>query len=212
MEIRTESGEIIKPGDLFIPDVSESGSVLKRYEPFIIPEAYLSKLTKPYDGLPIPQYVSADGTLTLVNTIDKNTTLTDLSQLKYTYQLFDDDGELTGSAISVTDADHMPTDAADYQITITSNEYSRLPGFSNSYWGHRQYAMSSISCVPSDTTVSAAWKQGYEINHSTEPVLISPLTLQAAPSATALRPVPHANLPQEQSRWTWKGLVRSACR
>lgn len=172
MEIKTESGDIIKPGDLFIPDVSGSGSILKRYEPFVIPEAYLTKLTKPYDGLPIPQYASTDGVLTLVHTIDGNTALTDLSQLKYTYQLFDDDGELTGSATSVTDAAHMPIDAADYQIAITSNEYSRLPGFSNSYWGHRQYVTSSISRVPSDTAVSAAWKQGHEINHSTSPVLV----------------------------------------
>lgn len=37
MEIKTESGEIIKPGDLFIPDVSGSGSILKRYEPVCHP-------------------------------------------------------------------------------------------------------------------------------------------------------------------------------
>lgn len=163
MDIVTSDGKIITPEPMYIPSVSESGSVLKRYDLFNIPSAYTEKLTKNYDGLPLPRFDSAYGSLTLINTLGSSTAITDVAGIAYTSQRYDDETEeLEGEADTVSNAAGMPTDSGRYQLSMTSKQYANMTGFKEAFWGHRMYLDAQIVPVPSITHVHSTWEAAAE--------------------------------------------------
>ena len=147
------------PADLYIPSASADGSSkLKRYINFELPKTWREEnWYKDYNGLPFPIYDFA--TQPAIETSENPPKLLDTNTgVAYKYQYCDEKGSTVGEEI-VVDASHpMPTDASKFTITMTSEQYSKQPGFMESYWGHRAYGDAEIRKVPSRIpTLKARW-------------------------------------------------------
>ncbi len=164
----------ITPLPLFRPPGTATDGKLRRYENFVLPDSYLDRLTKYYDGEPFDTYaISKDKPLPTLEEIGKDPAtgkplyreLTDGDAVTYKYQLFDkrpDGGaEPVPAGPEVDTGGDMPRDAGVMKFTMTSTEYSNTDGFKESYWGHRATGWCEIKPTTSKVAgVRAAWEDG----------------------------------------------------
>ena len=163
----------VTPLPLFRPPGTGSDSKLRRYADFNLPEEYLAKLKKYYDGEPFTTYAISDEnplpTLEEIGTEADGTPiyreLTDPSTVTYKYQLYDKrDGTPLGPEVSANDDGSplttMPTDAGTMKFTMTSEEFSSTEGFKENYWGHRATGWCEI--LPTNSTVALVEAQWVE--------------------------------------------------
>ena len=140
----------ITPLPLFRPPGTGTDGKLRRYADFELPQEYLDKLRKYYDGKEFKAYtIDADNTLPTLEEIGKDPDtgkpiyreLTDGDAVTYKYQLFDrlpgGDAEPQAIGPEVDSGKTMPTDVGTMKFTMTSTEFSNTTGFKESYWGHR---------------------------------------------------------------------------
>ena len=140
----------ITPLPLFRPPGTGTDGKLRRYADFELPQEYLDKLRKYYDGKEFKAYtIDADNTLPTLEEIGKDPDtgkpiyreLTDGNAVTYKYQLFDrlpgGDAEPQAIGPEVDSGKTMPTDVGTMKFTMTSTEFSNTAGFKESYWGHR---------------------------------------------------------------------------
>ncbi|WP_276519092.1 hypothetical protein [Adlercreutzia muris] len=165
-----KNGAVQKIEPLFRdPDTGQGGTTLKRYIDFELPEDYLAKLTKYYDGTPFGAFELSkqDPPLTgLVtdssgNRVSDGKKLTDESAVSYKYQLYDKRG---GTPLGTESeiVDEMPSNVGVMKFTMDSTQYA-TPGseFAVSYWGHRATGWWEIKPTTSSVEiVEAKWVNG----------------------------------------------------
>ena len=160
LSYRDNEGNIQKVDPLFREP--GAGSTLKSYIDFDLPDIYLDKLTKPYDGTPFEAYDLENNPITTTEDIPK--TLDKLSKVTYVYQLYD---KRQGTALGpeISSAGNMPTDAGVMKFVMTSKQFSDPdpddnidPKFKERYWGHRATGWCEITPIPSKVDLlSAEW-------------------------------------------------------
>ena len=171
-----KNGDVQKVDPLFREP--GAGSTLKSYIDFPLPDEYLDKLTKPYDGLPFEAYDLEKNPIETSEDIPK--TLDKLDKVTYAYQLYDKrEGKPLGPEIS--NESEMPSNVGVMKFTMTSKQFSDPdpddkdidPSFKERYWGHRATGWCEITRVPSKVDlISANWvvsgKPGEEPHDSTQ--------------------------------------------
>ncbi|MEY8460914.1 isopeptide-forming domain-containing fimbrial protein [Eggerthellaceae bacterium 24-137] len=156
-----KNGEVQKVDPLFREP--GAGSTLKSYIDFPLPDEYLDKLTKPYDGLPFEPYDLEKNPITTTEDIPKK--LNKLDKVTYAYQLYDKrEGTPLGPEIS--NESEMPSNVGVMKFTMTSKQFSDPDpddvttdtSFKERYWGHRATGWCEITRVPSKVDlISANW-------------------------------------------------------
>ncbi|MCI8425399.1 MAG: DUF11 domain-containing protein, partial [Adlercreutzia sp.] len=188
-------GEIQEVLPLF-REPGQADTLLKRYLAFDITDTtYLSSLTKPYDGLPLPSYDLEKSPVTTPapdsKLLNRNTDGEGNRLVTYLYQPFDhvpvsneDEpaamGPETSEIVTAPDGSEMtvmPADVGAYKYTIVSKQYAdenssdpEIAEFSKSYWGHKATGWCEIMPVASKvTSVTAAWADGSDIANPQDP-------------------------------------------
>ena len=165
-----KNGAVQKIEPLFRdPDTGQGGTTLKRYIDFELPEDYLAKLTKYYDGTPFGAFELSKQEPPLTglvtdsngNRVSDGKELTDEDAVSYKYQLYDKRG---GTPLGTESeiVDKMPSDVGVMKFTMDSTQYA-TPGsdFAVSYWGHRATGWWEIKPTTSSVEiVEAKWVNG----------------------------------------------------
>lgn len=154
MSIKTADGKVKELEDLFVPQLSSSGSFLKQYAPFDMPEDFVNaNWRKYYDGTPLESYNFSSVPVPARD----GKSISNQAMTTSTWQEMNDDGTEKGETQTST----YPSQSGKYQIAITSTQYSNEAGFKNAYWGHRSYTDAEILPSPSSVSVtSATWESG----------------------------------------------------
>ncbi len=169
LSYRDNKGNIQKVDPLFREP--GAGSTLKSYIDFNLPEEYLDKLTKPYDGTPFEPYDLSKPGNEITTEEDIPKTLDKLDKVSYTYQLYDkkpasaDDTSPKSLGPEISSAGEMPTNVGIMKFIMTSKQFSDPdpednidPKFKERYWGHRATGWCEITPVPSEVDlISAKW-------------------------------------------------------
>ena len=138
------------------PSGSQSGTVLKRYIYFTLPDDF-KDLTKYYDGTPLPGLsVSKDNKIPT----DDGKELSNPLKVQYKYQLYSADQQTPLGAESSAST-NMPCDVGYMKLTVDSTEWCDDPGFTTNYWGHRATGWCEIKPTNSAVDlVKATWNAG----------------------------------------------------
>ncbi len=134
------------------PSGSQSGSVLKRYVAFELPENFRD-MTKFYDGTPLAGLTIDDGE-NKIPTSDKKT-LTLPEKVSYKYQRYSADQSTPLGAESAASSE-MPADVGTMKLTVDSSEWSGDKEFSTNYWGHRATGWCEIKPIGSKVKIEKA--------------------------------------------------------
>ena len=138
------------------PSGSQSGTVLKRYIYFTLPDDF-KDLTKYYDGSPLRGL-----TIDEHNQIptDDGKVLSQSGKVQYKYQLYSADQQTPLGAESSASTS-MPCDVGYMKLTVDSTEWCDDPDFSTNYWGHRAIGWCEIKPTNSAVDlVKATWNAG----------------------------------------------------
>ncbi|WP_217952136.1 DUF11 domain-containing protein [Adlercreutzia caecimuris] len=163
LSYRDDKGEV-QPVDTLYREPG-AGSVLKSYIDFALPQEYLDKLVKPYDGTPFEPYDLAKAPITTDEAIEK--TLDNPDRVTTTYQMYDKrEGSPLGPILD--NANSMPTNVGIMKFILISDQFSNPapeddidPSFKERYWGHRTTGWCEITPVPSKVDlISAKWVIG----------------------------------------------------
>ena len=138
------------------PSGSQSGSTLKRYITFELPEDFRD-MSKYYDGTPLPGLSISDDTP--IEATD-NKLLSDPDAVTYKYQRYTSDKQ-TPLGEETAAATEMPSDVGVMKLTVDSTQFSGVEGFRDNYWGHRATGWCEIKQIGSRVSlIEAKWEDG----------------------------------------------------
>ncbi|WP_296012766.1 hypothetical protein [uncultured Adlercreutzia sp.] len=145
------------------PGTDQDGDTLKRYIDFELPQDYLEKLHKYYDGEPFEtldlenQNPPLTGLVTnsAGDRVSDGKELNDPKFVTYKYLQYD---KVNGTPIGVesNSVKTMPTDAGVMKFTMDSSQWSDDDDFSVSYWGHRATGWCEIKPIGSKVKIEKA--------------------------------------------------------
>ncbi len=137
LTIKDKNGNDIHMEPFYVTN-AQHGDKLKRYVEFDVPEDIFGEKgvsnVKRYDGLAFASPDISNMGITSPDS-DQNKPIDDNSKITWQSQRMNEEGELGDEHIE----SGLPKNVGQYNITMTSTQYSEVTGFKESYWGHRGY-------------------------------------------------------------------------